>query len=130
MGDLLDQAIPATVAIFRTDRTILLRPVWFEWRDRVFAIEIPAGDRKIAMLAKDPRISLLVAEAPWPYRAIQVSGTAETSTSDYHEVGLRICARYVGAARASDYLSEAAGVVVRVRATSTAAWDYADEGYV
>ena len=33
LGGFIDSAVLATLATYRRDGTVLLSPVWFEWRD-------------------------------------------------------------------------------------------------
>jgi len=133
LGDLLDQPRNAIIGLHRADGSILLTPVWHLFRDGSFLFQAPGNDRKIGMLARDPRISLLVAEDAHPYRGIEVSGIAHVTTEGYAELGRAIAVRYVEAfdpgGDPADYLLDG-GVVVRVEATAMRAWDYADAVYV
>jgi PPOX class probable F420-dependent enzyme len=133
LGDLLDRPLNAILGLHREDGSILLTPVWHLFKNGSFYFQVPGGDRKIAMLQRDPRCSMLVAENELPYRAIEVRGEARTSTGDYEELGLEIVRRYVEAydpgATPAEYLL-AGGVVVRIEPTTMRAWDYADAAYV
>lgn len=133
LGDLLDRPLNAIIGIHRLDGSILLTPVWHLFRDGTFYFQVPGGDRKIRMLERDPRISLIVAENDLPYRAIEVNGRAAVSADGYDELGRSIVRRYVGAydpsADVTDYLLEG-GVIVRLEPDSIRAWDYADASYV
>jgi len=128
LGDLLDRPLNAILAVYRKDGTVLLTPVWHRWDGGQFAIEIPASDRKIAMLQRDPRISLLVAENEFPYRAIEARGRAVLSWDDYESEGRAIAIRY-DPTRPDDYLSKEPGVIVRVVPEAVRAWDYSDEAF-
>ena len=133
LGDLLDRPLNAILGIHRQDGSILLTPVWHLFRHGLFYLQIPGGDRKIALLERDPHCSILVAENEHPYRAIEVRGVARTSVDDYEEMGLEIVRRYVEAhdpgGNTADYLLDG-GVIVRIEPTATRAWDYADAAYV
>jgi hypothetical protein len=133
LGDLLDRPLNAVLGLHRQDGSILLTPVWHLFKHGSFYFQVPGGDRKIAMLKRDPRCSILVAENEHPYRAIEASGEGSMSTDDYPELGIEIVRRYVEAydpgAKAADYLLDG-GVIVRIEATTTRAWDYADASYV
>ena len=123
----------AVLGVHRLDGSILLTPVWHLFQHGSFYVQIPGGDRKIAMLKRDPRCSILVAENEHPYRAIEARGEGRISTEDYPDLGTAIVGRYVAAydpgAKASDYLLEG-GVIVRIEPTAIRAWDYADAAYV
>lgn len=133
LGDLLERPLNAIVGIHRADGSILLTPVWHLFRDGSFYFQIPGGDRKIRMLERDPRVSLIVAEDDQPYRAIEATGRARSSSDGYDEVGRAIVRRYVEAhdpgADVADYLLEG-GVIVQLEPDAIRAWDYADASYV
>ena len=133
LGDLFDRPLNAVLGLHRQSGSILLTPVWHLFRDGSFYVQVPGGDRKIAMLRRDPRCSILVAENEHPYRAIEVSGVAQLSTADYPDLGPAIVRRYVETydpgGKVSDYLLEG-GVIVRIDPTAMRAWDYADATYV
>lgn len=133
LGDLLDRPINAVLGLHRHDGSILLTPVWHLFRQGSFYFQIPGGDRKIAMLRRDARCSVLVAEDEHPYRAIEVRGEGRLSTNDYPDMGPRIVRRYVEAhdpgGTVADYLLDG-GVIVRIEPTTIRAWDYADAAYV
>ena len=131
LGDLFDQPLSALVSLPRADGTVLSRPVWHRFVDGRFAFQCPAGDRKIALLQADPRLTILLAENAFPYRAIEVRGRAHLTSEAYHERGADICRRYVEAYDPSTdvaaYLSQDPGAVVEILAETTTCWDYADD---
>ena len=133
LGDLLDRPLNAVLGLHRQGGSILLTPVWHLFKQGSFYVQVPGGDRKIAMFKRDPRCSILVAENEHPYRAIEASGEGRMSTDDYPELGPEIVRRYVEAydpgAKTSDYLLDG-GVIVRIKPTAMRAWDYADAAYV
>ena len=133
LGDLLERPFNAIVGIHRIDGSILLTPVWHLFRDGAFSFQVPGGDRKIRMLERDSRVSLIVAEDERPYRAIEASGRARLSSEAYDEIGSAIVRRYVEAydpgADLADYSLEG-GVIVPLEPDATRAWDYADAAYV
>jgi len=133
LGDLLERPLNAILGLHRPDGSILMTPVWHLFKDGSFHFQAPGGDRKIEILRRDPRCSLLVSENEHPYRAIEARGEAHISTDDYAELGAEIVRRYVAAydpdGNVADYLLEG-GVIVRLEATAIRAWDYADASYV
>ena len=133
LGDLFDRPLNAVLGLHRRDGSILLTPVWHLFKQGSFYVQVPGGDRKIAMFKRDPRCSILVAENEHPNRAIEVRGEGRLSTDDYSELGREIVRRYVEAydpgAKTSDYLLEG-GVIVRIEPTAMRVWDYADAAYV
>ena len=127
---LLELPLNAVIALHRQDGSLLQTPVWHEWTGAAFRFYIPAGDRKIAMLREDPRISLIVADSAWPFRAMQVEGTAKVTTEGFQEVALQIATRYVSAhdptTPVQEYIGSEDGAVVDINADAVRAWDYAD----
>src|SRR4249919_4399264 len=97
LGDLFDLPLAAVVSLAKADGTVFSRPVWHRWEGGRFTIQLPAGDRKIAMLERDDRLTLLLAEQALPYRGIEVRGHARMSRERYHDIGLEIVRRYVEA---------------------------------
>ena len=131
LGDLFELPLSAVLSMAKPDGTVFSRPVWHRWRDGRFTFQLPAGDRKIAMLERDERITLLLAEQATPYRGIEVRGRARMRRDGYHTIGREICRRYVEAYDPSTpvdvYLSTEPGMVVEVEADVVHCWDYADD---
>jgi PPOX class probable F420-dependent enzyme len=134
LGDLLELPLNAVLALRRRDGSVLQTPVWHTWTGTQFVFFIPAGDRKIEMLRRDPRISLVVADSAFPFRTMQVEGTARVQTNDFRERARKIAGRYVAAhdpgTPVDDYIGKDDGVVVEVEADTVRAWDYADSEFV
>ena len=76
LGDLLDQPLVAVLATLRTDGTVLLSPVYHEWRDGGFNVWVEQQNVKARHLRRDPRATILVAESDPPLRAVEVRGRA------------------------------------------------------
>jgi hypothetical protein len=131
LGDLFDQPLTAVMSIARPDGTVLSRPVWHRFVDGRFVFQFPAGDRKIALLARDPRVTVLLAEDAFPYRAIEVRGRLRVTGQDYHRIGSMICDPYIRAydptTDVAAYLSAEPGVIVGLDPDVTNCWDYADD---
>jgi hypothetical protein len=131
LGDLFEQPLAAVMSIGLADGSVFSRPVWHRWIDGRFVFQFPAGDRKISMLARDPRATVVLAENAFPYRAIEVRGRITMSTPRYHEIGAAICRPYVEAfdpnTDVSAYLSDEPGMIGELEAETTNCWDYADD---
>jgi hypothetical protein len=132
LGDLFGLPLAAVVSISKPDGTVFSRPVWHRWESGRFLLQFPAGDRKIDMLERDSRLTLLLAENAFPYRAIEVRGRARMSSDGYREQAIEICRRYVEAydpgTPVESYVSDEAGRIVEIEADVTHCWDYADSG--
>ena len=133
LGDLLELPLNAVVALRRRDGTVLQTPVWHKWSGTQFVFYIPAADRKIEMLRRDPHISFIVADSAFPFRTMQVEGTAKIETHEFRRRAAEIAGRYVAAhdpaSTVEDYIGKLDGVVVEVEADTVRAWDYADSDF-
>ncbi len=129
LGDLLDKPLVAILATLRRDGTVLLSPVWHEWRDNGFNVWIEQQDVKARYLRRDPRMTILVAESDPPFRAIEVRGPARFVEMDVSETALRIASRYIGPEEGAAYVEPVPGadVIVRIEPGDIRAWDFADE---
>jgi hypothetical protein len=131
LGDLFDQPLTAVLSIARPDGSIFSRPVWHRFVEGHFEFEFPGGDRKIAMLERDPRATVLLAEDAFPYRAVEVRGRIRMRGEDYHAIGTEICRRYVEAYDPNTpidaYLNDPGGMIGILDAEVMTCWDYADD---
>jgi PPOX class probable F420-dependent enzyme len=124
----LDEPIVAVLATLRADGSVLLSPVWHEWRDEGFDVWTGKNDVKVRHLHRDPRASILVAESELPLRGVEVRGTARIVEEDAHETAVRIAGRYLGPEKGADYVgSSGDAVIVRVEPGELRVWDFADE---
>ena len=69
LGDLLELPLLAVLATYRRDGSVLLSPVWHEWRDNGFNVVTGSTDVKAGHLRRDPRASIVVCEDGLPYRS-------------------------------------------------------------
>jgi PPOX class probable F420-dependent enzyme len=129
LGDLLDRPLVAVLATLRMDGSVLLSPVYHEWRDGGFNIWVEQRNVKARHLRRDPRATILVAESDPPLRAVEVRGRARFIEEGVPETALRIVTRYedpedgaadVEALRGTD-------VIIRIEPGDIRVWDYADE---
>ena len=135
LGDLLERPFNATLATYRRDGSVLLSPVWHEWRDGGFSIMTGSDDVKLRHIQRENRASAVVSDNDFPFRGVEVT-TAPTINRD-REFGLetmrRIAVRYLGEAAARTYIastSEDDMVVIRLVPGTLRTWDYADEAAI
>ena len=111
----------ATLATYRRDGTVLLSPVWQEWRDGCFYLVVSHGDVKVTHVRARPQAGIVVAEHWTPYRGVEARGTAELLDEGYPELAERIVQRYLagvsrrsstGTATCSGSAGAAEGLVV------------------
>ena len=127
LGDLLELRLLAVLATYRLDGTVLLSPVWHEWRDGGFQVVTGTDDVKARHLRRDPRASIVVCEHTPPYRGVEVRCHASIATAPGDAVR-RIASRYLGAKAGAAY-AESAGddLLIRLEPGDLRAWDFADE---
>ena len=131
LGDLLEQPLVAVLATRRKDDSVMLSPVWFEWRDAGINIWVPSGDGgKAAHVRRDPRVSVVVYNQDWPYKGFEIRGEATivTDADTFYGVLGRTAMRYDGPEAAERMVAGyPPGVVIRVEAGQIRGWDYEDE---
>jgi PPOX class probable F420-dependent enzyme len=129
LGDLLDRSLVAVLATLRIDGSVLLSPVYYEWRDGGFNIWVEQQNVKARHLRRDARATILVAESDPPLRAVEVRGRARFIEEGVSEAALRIVTRYEGPEDGAADVEALRGtdVIVRIEPGDIRVWDYADE---
>jgi PPOX class probable F420-dependent enzyme len=124
LGDLLDRPLVAVLATYRRDGSVLLSPVWHEWRDGGFNVVTGGNDVKVRQLRRDSRASIVVYEHEEPYRGIEVRGEVRLEAAG--EAVRRIATRYLGETAGAEY-AETAGddTLIRLEPGRLRAWDFA-----
>jgi PPOX class probable F420-dependent enzyme len=127
LGDLLELPRVAVLATYRRDGTVLLSPVWHEWRDDGFNVVTFVDDVKAGHLRRDPRASIVVYEDDPPNRGIEVRTQARLVPLEDRTVVRRIATRYLGAEAAERYLEMGGDdLLIRLEPGELRAWDFAD----
>jgi PPOX class probable F420-dependent enzyme len=128
LGDLLEQPLVAVLATYRRDGTVLLSPVWHEWRDNGFNVVTGLRNVKAAHLRRDPRASIVVCDDGPPYRGLELRASARLSTPEDRSIVRRIATRYLGPEAGEGY-AETAGddLLIRLEPGELRAWDFADD---
>lgn len=130
LRSLLDGPSPATLTLHREDGEAITSPVWFRVDGDAFEVVIAANDRKLERLRRDPRALLLIFEATWPYRGVQVRGRVTIEPDDGARTRLAIASRYLGpeGGRAyADLARRPPAFVLRLPLGAAHAWDLADK---
>lgn len=128
LGDLAQLRLLAVLATNRRDGTVLLSPVWHEWREGGFGVITSSHDVKAAHLRRDPRASIVVCEHSPPYRGIEVRGHARFVTARVGDAVQRIASRYLGPEAGAAYADRADDdLLIRLEPGDLRAWDFAGE---
>ena len=122
---LLQAPLPAVLAVYRADRSILMSPVWFRADDTSVEIVIAEGDPKLERLRVDSRCVFLGFENMPPFRGLRIEADARLSSDGVDEARLAIASRYLGADDGRRYVQQRTkpGVVVRLPLASARTWD-------
>ncbi len=128
LGDLVELRLLAVLATCRRDGTVLLSPVWHQWRDGGFDVVTGSQDVKAAQLRRDPRASIVVCEHSPPYRGVEVRCHARLITTAAGDAMRRIACRYLGAEAGGAYAdSSGDDLLIRLAPGDLRAWDFTDE---
>jgi PPOX class probable F420-dependent enzyme len=129
LGGFLDEPLVAVLATLRADGSVLLSPVWHEWRDGAFNVWVEANNVKARHLRRDPRATLVVAESDPPLGGVEVRGSARFIEESVTETARQIATRYIGEedAAADAEALRGADVIVRIEPSDVRVWDFADE---
>jgi PPOX class probable F420-dependent enzyme len=129
VGGLLDEPLVAVLATLRRDGSVLLSPVWHEWRDGGFNLWLPADDVKTRHLRRDPRATIVVAESVDPLRGVELRTEARLLDADDLSDAVRIASRYVGSEKGFEYVHEAGydSVIGRLEPGHLRVWDFDEE---
>jgi PPOX class probable F420-dependent enzyme len=124
----LEEPLVAVLATLRPDGTVLLSPVWHEWRDGGFNVWAGAQDVKTRHVRRDPRASIVVAESAPPLRGAEVRCVARIVEDGARETAIRIASRYIGPEKGAAYVGSAGThTIVRLEPGDLRVWDFADE---
>jgi PPOX class probable F420-dependent enzyme len=128
LGDLLELPLLAVLATHRRDSTVLLSPVWHEWRDNGFNVVTRSSDVKARHLRRDPRASIVVCEHGPPYRGLELRTSARLTATDDRSVVRRIAARYLGPEFGEQYAeTDVDDLLIRLEPGELRGWDFADD---
>lgn len=131
LGDLVERPLVSTLATYRRSGSVLLSPVWHEWRDGGINICALPDDVKVRHIRRDPRASVVIYDQEPPYRGLELRATPRLLEEGirYAEVLRRIAVRYLGESEGGAYAESAGerGLVIRLEPGELRTWDFADD---
>ena len=80
--DLLRSTIPARFAYVWHDGTPRVIPICFHWNGKQTVLGTPLTAPKMKALVKNPKVALTIDTDTYPYRVLQIRGTANFETVD------------------------------------------------
>ena len=127
LGDLLEAPLVAVLATYRKDGSVLLSPVWHQWRDGGFDVVSRGEDVKVGHLRRDPRANIVVYEHGPPYRGIEIRADVRLEPAPAETVR-RIAIRYLGEVEGAAYTEQGEDdTLIRLEPGRLRAWDFADD---
>ena len=119
----------ATLATYRPDGTVLLSPVWHEWRDGGFNVHLGGGGINARHIRRDARASIVVYDDAPPYAGLELRGEARLTRENERDVLRRLAVRYLGEQAGTAYADAATwkGIVLRLEPGDLRVWDFRDE---
>jgi PPOX class probable F420-dependent enzyme len=128
LGDLVERPLLAVLATYRRDASVLLSPVWHEWRGGGFNVVTGSADVKARHLRRDPRASVVVCEDAPPYRGVELRCNAQLLPAGVEEAVPRIASRYLGREAGAAYAEHGHDdLLIRLEPGELRAWDFADD---
>jgi PPOX class probable F420-dependent enzyme len=128
LADFLALPLVAVLATYRRGGSVLLSPVWHQWRDGGFDVLCEPNDIKVRHLQRDPRASIVVYDNEPPYRGVEIRATAQLSDIDRADFVLDMSIRYLGEEAGRAYAAGSAdSVLVRLEPGHVRTWDFAGE---
>lgn len=128
LGDLVALPLLAVLATRRRDASVMLSPVWHEWRDGGFNVVTRSDDGKVKHLRRNPQANIVVCEQMPPYRGIELRCEVKLVTDGVEEATQRIATRYLGPDGAAAYIDSGGDdLLVRLEPGELRTWDFADD---
>lgn len=122
--ELLQSATPARLAYVARDGSPRAVPIWFHWNGTEIVMSSPGASAKLGAISRHPAVALTIDGTTWPYKVLQVRGTAkvETVAGVVPEYALA-AERYFGAEAGQAWVAQIGGLFKQMgRITVTPGW--------
>jgi PPOX class probable F420-dependent enzyme len=78
--ELLRSTAPARLAYVWPDGTPRVVPIWFHWNGTEIVLGTPPTSPKVQALSRKSEVALTIDSNTWPYKVLQIRGTARVET--------------------------------------------------
>jgi len=78
--ELLRSTSPARLAYVWRDGTPRVVPIWFHWNGKEIILGTPPKAPKVRALSPNAKVALSIDGNTWPYKVLQIRGTAHVET--------------------------------------------------
>lgn len=104
---LLTSTIPAQLAYIGLDGKPRVVPMWFEWTDGEVVFGTPLAAPKVEALKQHPEVAISIDSDGWPYKVLQIHGTARLQELDDVPVEYAAAAtRYFGSEQGPAWIEQ------------------------
>jgi hypothetical protein len=122
--ELLRSTAPARLAYVWPDGTPRVVPIWFHWNGNEIVLGTPLKAPKVQALSRNSKVALSIDSNAWPYKVLQIRGTAlvETVAGVPPEYALA-AERYFGPEQGRAWVQQIGGMFSQMaRIVVTPAW--------
>jgi len=122
--ELLNSDYPARLGYIGHDGGPRVTPIWFHWDGEAVVLGTPTGSPKIAAISENPAVTLSIDGNDWPYKVLQIRGTAGVETLQGLVPEYTLAAvRYLGEEGAKGWIEKAGALFPQmVRITIRPEW--------
>jgi hypothetical protein len=109
--ELLRSTSPARLAYVWRDGTPRVVPIWFHWSGKEIVLGTPPKAPKVRALSPNAKVALSIDGNAWPYKVLQIRGTAhvETVSGVVPEYALA-AERYFGSEQGRAWVNQVGGM--------------------
>jgi hypothetical protein len=109
--ELLRSTSPARLAYVWRDGTPRVVPIWFHWNGKEIVLGTPVTAPKVRALLPGAKVALSIDGNTWPYKVLQIRGTAQVETVQGVVPEYALAAeRYFGAEQGRAWINQVEGM--------------------
>jgi hypothetical protein len=113
--ELLRSTSPARLAYVWRDGTPRVVPIWFHWSGKEIVLGTPPKAPKVQALSPNAKVALSIDGNTWPYKVLQIRGTAHVETVAGVAPEYALAAeRYFGAEQGRAWVKQVGGMFAQM----------------